>query len=248
MDDQKDSRARSGESEVGGGVHGGGFLRSIVDIFVDPGKVFQRIDAGLSWWKPFIVVCAFGIAIGYIMLPFQRKMIELNPRGMSEEQVQKAVEGFTRYGPLTLITIPIFLVITYLIVAGIVHLVVNIMSTRSSFKKTLSLISFCGLITLVEQLIGVVVIGMRGVDSVESAADLKFSLSLAPLLGGGKGFLNAVLQSLSIFQLWYYVVFVMGIAAIFKMSRKAAVLAALPMWILSVLLLWLGGTFGGGMG
>jgi phosphoglycerol transferase MdoB-like AlkP superfamily enzyme len=94
----------------------------------------------------------------------------------------------------------------------------------------------------------VVVIGMRGVDSVESAADLKFSLSLAPLLGGGKGFLNAVLQSLSIFQLWYYVVFVMGIAAIFKMSRKAAVLAALPMWILSVLLLWLGGTFGGGMG
>ena len=57
-----------------------------------------------------------------------------------------------------------------------------------------------------------------------------------------------MLQSLSIFQIWYYVVLIMGLAAIFKMSRKAAIIAALPMWILSVLVLWLGGKFGGGMG
>jgi len=83
---------------------------------------------------------------------------------------------------------------------------------------------------------------------VESAADLKFSLSLAPLLGEGKGLLNAVLQSLSIFSIWYYVVLVLGIAAIFKLSRKAAIVPVLPIWIFGVLMLWIGGKFGGGMG
>jgi hypothetical protein len=244
MDDRRDSGVTNVDSEIGGSAPKGGFFASIIDIFVDPVKVFRRIDAGLAWWKPFIVVCAVGIVLGYLMLPLQRKLIELNPRGLSEEQLQPAI----KFLPLGLIATPIVLIIIYLIVTGIVHLVVNIMSSRSSFKKTLSLISFCGLITVLEQIIGTAVIKMRGVEGVESAADLRFSLSLAPLLGEGKGLLNAVLQSLSVFQIWYYVVFIMGIAAIFKMSRKSAIIVALPMWILSVLMLWLGGKFQGGMG
>ena len=226
----------------------GGFFQSIVDIFADPFKVFARVDAGLAWWKPFILVTAVAMILGYFMLPFQRKMIELNPRGLSEEQVQKAVEGFGKFAPVTLIIVPLMLIITYLIVAGIVHLVINIMSSRSSFKKTLSLISFCGIITILEQIIGTVVLKMRGTESIESAADLRFSLSLAPILGEGKGLLNAVLQSLSIFQIWYYVVLILGIAAIFKISRKQAIIPALPIWILSVLMILIGRKFGGGMG
>jgi|WetSurMetagenome_2_1015567.scaffolds.fasta_scaffold11744_5 hypothetical protein len=226
----------------------GGFLSSIVDIFADPFKVFARIDAGLSWWRPFIFVAAVTTVLSYLMLPFQKRLIELNPKGLSEEQIQKMVEGFGKFAPMTLITVPIFLIIVFLIMAGIVHLVINIMSSRSDYKKTLSLISFCGIITIVEQIISTAVLRMRGAESVESAADMKFSLSLAPLLGDGKGLLNAVLQSLSIFQIWYYVVLVLGIAAIFKLTRKAAIIPALPMWIISVLMLWIGGKFGGGMG
>lgn len=226
----------------------GGFLSSIVDIFVDPFKVFARIDAGLSWWKPFVLVTVVTTVLSYLMLPFQKKLIGLNPRGMSEEQLQKAAEGFDKFAPLTLITVPIFLIVVFLVMAGIVHLAVNIMSSRSDYKKTLSLVSFCGIITIIEQIISTAVLRMRGVESVESAADLKFSLSLAPLLGDGKGLLNAVLQSLSIFQIWYYAVLVLGIAAIFKLSRKAAIVPALPIWIFGILVLWIGGKFGGGMG
>jgi hypothetical protein len=226
----------------------GGFFPSIIDIFADPAKVFARIDAGLSWWKPFVLVTVVTIILAYLNLPFQKKLIELNPRGLSEEQIQKTVEGFGKFGPLTIIMVPIFLIIVYLILAGLVHLAVNIMSSRSNYKKTLCLISFCGIITMLEQIISMVVLKMRGVEAVESAEDIKFSLSLAPLLGESKGLLNAVLQSLSVFQIWYYVVLVLGIAAIFKLTRKAAIIPVLPIWIISVLMLWIGGKFGGGMG
>jgi hypothetical protein len=226
----------------------GGFLSSIVDIFVDPFKVFARIEAGLSWWKPFVLVTAVTMILSYLTLPLQQKLMELNPRGLSEEALQKTVEGYGKFAPLGLIMVPIGLIIFYLLAAGVVHLVINIMSSRSSFKKTLSLISFCGIITIIEQIISTVVLKMRGVEGVESAADMKFSLSLAPLLSDGKGLLNAVLQSLSIFSIWYYVVLVLGIAAIFKLTRKAAIVPVLPIWILSILMLWIGGKFSGGMG
>ncbi|MDD4856694.1 MAG: Yip1 family protein [Candidatus Krumholzibacteria bacterium] len=224
----------------------GGFLPSIIEIFTDPLRVFARIDAGLTWWKPFILVCAAALVVGYFMLPFQQRLIELNQRGLSEEQLQKAVEGFGKFAPATLIMIPIMLIIVYLVVAGILHLVINIMSSRSSFKKTLSLVSFCGIITIVEQIIGAVILKTRGVESIESPEDLKFSLSLAPLVGEGKGLLHAILQSLSIFEIWYYVVLVLGIAAIFRISRKQAVVPVLPIWIFSVIMLLVGGKFTGG--
>jgi hypothetical protein len=133
--------------------------------------------------------------------------------------------------PLTLLLVPIVTIVIYLIVAGIAHLVVNIMSSsRSNYKKTLSLVSFCGIVAVIEQIIGTVVLKMRGLESIESPEDLKFSLSLAPLFGHGKGFLNAALQSLSIFQIWYYILFILGIAAVFKISRKQAIFTVLPVW------------------
>jgi len=226
----------------------GGFLNSIIDIFVDPFKVFARIDAGLTWWKPFVLVTVVAVIMSYLMLPFQQRLIELNPRGMSEEQVQGAVEGFGKFAPLTLIFVPIVLILTYLIAAAVVHLVVNIMSSRSNYRKTLSLVSYCGIITVIEQIIVSVVLKSRGVESIESPADFRFSLSLAPLLPDEKGLLSAVLRSLSVFQIWYYVVFILGIAAIFKISRKQAIIPALPIWIFSVLMIWIGSMFGGGMG
>jgi hypothetical protein len=226
----------------------GGFLSSIVDIFVDPFKVFARIDAGLSWWKPFVLVSAVTMILSYLTLPLQQKLIELNPRGLSEEALQKTVEGYGKFAPLGLIMVPIGLIIFYLIAAGVVHLIINIMSSRSNYKKTLSLISFCSIITIIEQIISTVVLRMRGIESVESAADIKFSLSLAPLLGEGKGLLGAALQSLSIFSIWYYVVLILGIAAIFKVSRKAAIIPVLPIWIFGIVMIWIGGKFGGGMG
>ena len=226
----------------------GGFFQSIVDVFVDPYKVFGRIDAGLSWWKPFILVAVVVMIISYVTLPLQRKLMELRMQNLGEEQVQNAAEQFGKWAPIGLVMVPITLIIVYLVYAAIAHLVINIMSTRSSFKKTLCLTVFCSVITIVEQIIGTIVVMMRGPESIESAADIRFTLSLAPLVGEGKGLLSAVLQSLSIFQIWYYVVLTLGIAAIFKMSRKAAIIPVLLIWIIGVIFILIGGKIGGGLG
>jgi len=248
MADNQERMQGTGAAETVAPTPKGGFFQSIIDIFVDPFKVFARIDAGLAWWKPFILVSVVMMILSYFALPLQRKLMELRMQNVGEEQAQRAVEGFGKWAPVGLIMVPIGMLIVYLIYAGLTHLVINIMGPRSNFKKTLSLVILCSVVTLVEQIIGAVVLRMRGPESIESAADLRFSLSLAPLLGEGKGFLNAVLQSLSIFQIWYYVVLILGIAAIFKVSRKAAIIPVILIWIISIIMILIGGKVGGGLG
>jgi hypothetical protein len=41
---------------------------------------------------------------------------------------------------------------------------------------------------------------------------------------------------------------ILGIAAIFKVSRKAAIIPVLPIWIIGMIMIWIGGKFGGGLG
>ena len=223
----------------------GGFARSLYEIFTDPAKVFARIDAGLSWWKPFIVLCAITMVIGYLITPYRNQAMKPLFAQMPPERAEQALENMGKFGWIGLLVVPVFLVITYLILAAIAHVVINIMSTRSSFKKTLSLIAWCAIVATLEQIISTVVIMSRGVESIETMADLRMSIGPAALAPNATGFVAAFLQSLSVFQIWYYVLLVLGISAVFRMSRTKAIAPVVPIWLISVILLMVGSAFGG---
>ncbi len=243
-----DQMKQPGEQTVPAAGAAGGFARSLYEIFTDPAKVFARIDAGLSWWKPFIVMSIVAAAIGYVMAPFRRQAMMPALQQLPPEQMERALENMDKFGVAGLVMVPIAIIVIYLIIAAVAHIIINIMSRRANYKKTLSLLFFCGLISLVEQIITVAVIASRGVESVESMADLKMSIGPAALVPNASGATAALLESLSLFQIWYYVVLVLGIAAIFKLSRKQAVAGVVPIWLIGFLLLLVGSRFGGGFG
>jgi hypothetical protein len=223
----------------------GGFLHSILDIFIDPMKVFPRIRAGLTWWKPFVLTAVIGIINAYFMLPFQLKRIELNPSDLSPEQIEASIERVQKFGFVGLIFTPIVFIIIYLIMAGISHIVINIMSSEANFKKTLSLVSYAGLISILGQIISTVILRMRGLEGIETMSDMKVSLSLAAFFPGLEGAGYAFLESLSIFSIWYYILFLLGTSVIFRMSRGRALVPVIVMWLISFLFVFLGTAFGG---
>ena len=226
----------------------GGFARSLYEIFTDPAKVFARIDAGLSWWKPFIVVTAISIAIGYVIMPFRNQAMMPALQKLPPEQMERSIAQMKAWAPVGLILIPIFTIVVLLITAGVMHVFVNIMSSRANFKKTMSLLVWCGFISLVEQVIATAIIAGKGVESIESLADLKMSIGPAALVPDASGALEALLQSFSLFQIWYYVVLVLGVAAIFKLRRAQAVVPVVPIWLITFVLLLIGSKSQGAMG
>jgi hypothetical protein len=226
----------------------GGFVASIFDIFADPMKVFARIDAGLGWWKPFILIAVITILNTYLMMPFQRAAFLLNERGLSDEVLEAQLEQMDTFGFIGLIAAPIFVLIIIVIMAGISHLVINMMTSNASFKKIMSLYVFCGIISTVGQLLRTVVLMVRGVEAIQSSADINITFSLAALFPEMEGILASILESLGVFEIWFYVLLIIGIAAVFKISRAKAFVPAIVLWIISVALLSLRGLFGGGMG
>lgn len=224
----------------------GGFLQSIIDIFIDPMKVFERIGAGLTWWKPFVLASVIGMINGYFMIPFQAKRVGLNPRDLPPEQVEAMIENTAKWGVYFLVMVPVIMIIGFLITAGISHLMINLMTSKANFKKTLSLISYLGLISILGQLVTSVVLLAKGVDSIETMADLKVSFSLAALMPEVEGAGYALMESLSVFNIWYYVLFLIGTATIFKMEKSKAIVPLVVLWVISFLFIFLGTALGGG--
>lgn len=219
------------------------FLASIADIFVDPGKVFNRIDAGLEWWKPFILVAAVMIIMVWAQAPVNMQVMSLNERGLSEEQLQMALDRMGTFQAVGYIVAPIAALTIYLLSALVINITANLMSGRSDYRKALSLSIFVGLIPLVEQIISVVVVRMRGIEAIQSTQDAQISLSLAPLFSDAGNFVNSILKSLSIFSIWYYIVMALGIAAIYRINVKKSAVPVVILWIISFLFIYLGSLF-----
>lgn len=225
----------------------GGFFPSMLDIFIDPMKVFRRIAADMSWWKPFVAVSIIGIVIAVLNTPMTNKVIEMQAATMDADEYERVRSMMDMWKYIGYAIIPIFVLVSGLIIAGVAHLVNSVISMRANFKKTLTLTMFCGFISVLSQLISSLIIWARGIDTIESMADLKASFGLAALIPGLEGFWYRFSESLSLFQIWYYIVFVLGVAAIFSIERKKAFITGVAVWLVSFLLMMLQGLGGGGM-
>jgi hypothetical protein len=222
----------SGEAE-------GGFWASLIDIFIDPVKVFRRIEAGLSWWKPFLVIAIASSVIAYFQQPINKQLFMLNERGLSEDQLQTQGEMMDRFGFVGMIAAPLIVLLIYVILAALCNVTVNLVSGRSGFKKMLGLLSFTGFIGLIEQALRMLIIHMRGIENITSREDLySTSFSLNRFIGA-HGILRAILESLSLFQIWFLVLFVAGVSVVYGISRKAALAPTIVIWALGVLMLML---------
>ncbi|MDH3217830.1 MAG: YIP1 family protein, partial [Candidatus Krumholzibacteria bacterium] len=48
--------------------------------------------------------------------------------------------------------------------------------------------------------------------------------------------LRAILNSLDVFQLWFYILVGMGVMHVFKLSGRSAALVVIPVWLVFVLI------------
>lgn len=249
MDEKSERDFEQGQE---GGVEdaavSGGLFPSLIDIFLDPSKVFKRIEGGLQWWKGFIVLSVIQIIIAWFMIDVNRAVILLDERGMGADQVEAMAEQMDKFAWVGLILAPIGILVVMVIVAGLVNLIVNLVSAKSDFKKLLSLVLFTGLIGSLEQIINVVIIYVKGIGSIESRADTMNSIGPKALMPEAEGFVAALLQSLSVFQIWYFIVFLIGLSAIFKISKGKAFVPTFILWLLGLAFAFLGQMFSSGMG
>ncbi len=223
----------------------GGFVASLIDIFIDPVKVFKRIKAGLPWWQPYIIVAIVIAVISYFQIPINKQLVMLNERGLSAEQLETQVEMMGKFALIGVIAAPLMVLLIYVILAALCNVTANLVSGKSSFKKMLSLLTFTGFVGLIEQSLKMLILHMRGIENIASRDDLySVSFSLNRFIESD-GILRAVLESFSIFQIWFLILFTIGVSVVYEIDRSKAIVPTIVVWVLGVLGIMLQGLGGG---
>jgi hypothetical protein len=140
---------------------------------------------------------------------------------------------------------PIAVLVIYLVLAALCNVAVNLVSGKSNFKKMLCLLNFTAFVGIIEQALRMLIIHKRGIEEIASRDELySVSFSLTRFVEAD-GFLRAVLESFSLFQIWFLILFTVGVSVTYEISRKAALAPTIVVWVLGVLMIMLQGLGGG---
>jgi hypothetical protein len=131
--------------------------------------------------------------------------------------------------------------------AWLVTVTGSMVGVRAKFRDVFSLMSACSLILALQYIAGYIVLRAKG-DEIQSQEQLTPPFGLDILFQNVHGPLLALLNYFSIFQIWYLVVFTVGLAALTKSTKGQAFAAITPAWLLPLLLRMLQAMLQGGTG
>lgn len=215
-------------------------------IFLSPTRVFADIKEGNApWWQPWVWISIIYVVVGYFSMPIQKAIVELNADGLPAEQLDQQLEFMENFGWLQPVTTPIVMLVVTLIVAGLSYILVSILSDRANFKKYFTITLYSSIVATLSTALATLVIRMRGIESIQSVSDARFSIGLGFLAPEEGALIRSIFLSADFFTVWSYVLIVMGLMYVFEMSRKHAIYCIVPLWIIQVLFLFIGEVTGG---
>jgi hypothetical protein len=223
----------------------GTLLSRLTWTIQSPKLLFADIEAGAAWWEPWMWVSVLNMLVAYISVPIQLQLVRLNPNDVPADQLQQTIEQMEKFGFLGVISTPVVVLVTGLIIAGISYLVVSVISDTSSFKKFFTIYLYASIVSSIGLLIGTALTRMKGVESIRSPEDAVASFGPALLLTPGHKILYPILSSFDVFYIWFYVLVGMGVAHVFHVSRRTAALSVIPLWLLFVLISLVSSRLGG---
>jgi hypothetical protein len=221
-------------------------LVGMLNVFVDPAATAKRAPNRLFWVWPLLILCLAYPVMGYLLMPYTQIAIDngmaANPN-MSGEQLERARSIGHMFTKIGIGLAPLFVIGGIALSAWLIGLMLSAMDVRSRFHDLFGLLAACSLVSLLQGIAGYFVIRSKA-DQIQSTQDLipPFGLDIF-LHDGGSRLLQALVGFFSIFEIWYLVILVFGIAYLTGASKSKALLAITPAWLIPLLFRILGAMF-----
>lgn len=207
----------------------------IVQVFVSPGALFDRLKEVPAWIGMLILLVAVSIVSSFLVPEeVMRELVQANmPADAEQEQIDQAV-GFARAWGRTLAVVGTPITIAF--IAGILIVIYNVvLGGAGTFKQLFSATTHAFVIYTVGSLLTLALILSRGEMT---------TLSLNLLVPGlEEGFLFRVLRGLNVFSLWTAAVLGIAVNRIYpKHSAGSATTLLIGLYfVLAVVFATLGG-------
>jgi hypothetical protein len=221
-------------------------LARVLAIFHSPGKVFEGIDRGAPWWEPWVLASLLNMVAAYVVIPINTRLFSLNPHGLSPEELGQGLETLQKFSMkyLGVITAPMSVLFAALVFSAVSYIVVSVLSERPDFKKHLAVYLYSSIVMSVGIVVSNLIVRWNGIENIQTIGDAVAPLGPAALVPVDERIWFALLSTLDVFSVWSYVLFGLGVMYVFGLSRRAAVLTVLPLWLLAVLIALVEARFG----
>ena len=217
-------------------VEQGGAGRAFLDVFTllfDPVPVFNRIKEKPRIIIPWLEVSALLVVLTILTAPYYDAAMQSIRASLPPEQAAR-MGGGGLVGRL--IGVPIFLLLGAAIGAGLLWLGVTLSAAQARYKSLLSVLLHSYITYGLFAAISLVVLMMRGVQSVSSIADLRPPLGLDLLMPSAGLFAGAVLNGINPFAIWGVWLCGTGVSVTQGISRNTAIVVTAVVYLIGVVL------------
>ncbi len=218
-------------------------FKRLEGIFFNPRPVFEGLAAKPVWIDTLIVILVALIAFNLLVAPYMQKdQLTL----MKDNAALKERVGEERYNQMiqnmenptdrsriiqTFVTTPLFTLTALLLQALILLILSRFLSSQGTYVQVLSVLLHA---SLVDKLLGNAV---RLVLALTRKSVMQTSTNLALLFPKMEvtSTLYILLAQVDFFQLWLFGILAFGLAAVFKVELKKALVLSYGLWFLKAL-------------
>ncbi|MCB9058364.1 MAG: YIP1 family protein [Calditrichae bacterium] len=221
-------------------------MQTFINIFAAPTKAFESLNEKPTWLAPLLIMIIAFIAFQYLTMDYsmQYQIQVMEAKDVPQERidlVKQQMQGGLKYaGMITMIIfIPLVTVIFAAVILGLSKITI---AEGITFKKSLSIVSWSGMIGLISLALTLLLVYSKGTMH-GIAIDLSAVLP-QPGIGESVPLLNRILAKIDPFVIWQLVLWVIGLRVMGKTSnQKAAIPVGIAWGIWIVLSVSLAGLF-----
>jgi hypothetical protein len=207
-------------------------LRGLIDVFVNPAALFERLRDRPDWLIPLLVGSCVLLVVQYFLHPYSsRAALGMITDSTPPQMAQALREQATKPPGWTLLFQPFGYVLFCLIGAGILTGLAAMFTAKGKFKPIFSAFVYAKLVVLPALLLSLLIVRLRGVESVNSMMDVMWTLGPAMFVTDNKLLFN-VLTQINLFEAWYVILLVIAIQKITGGSRGSSIAVVAIYWIL----------------
>lgn len=213
----------------------------MLNAFVDPAGLAKSARSKLFWLWPVIALSVIYIVFGYLMLPYTMQLVDasMNQRAAAQnippERMETARNVAHTFSQAGIVITPVFVIVVLALLAWLVGVTGSMVGLRANFRDIFSLMAACSLITSLQYIATYIVVRAKG-DEIQSVEQLMAPLGADIFAPNAHGSLLALLNFISIFEIWYVVMLGLSLAYLAGSSKAKGFAAITPAWLLPLLL------------
>lgn len=215
-------------------------LTNLINIYATPTDAFLNIKEKPQWIVAFCFIAFATIVAAFFTGPLtiQIMHVTLSQSGnLEKEQIERAIAFSERFQYIGLAIAPIYLLLRWLVIAGVLYFLAILLGTEAlKFKTVYTVVVYSEMILLLMGVINILLLYLKGVDSVHHITDLQAIVGLDVLLTDKTANLPlfTLLNSVNVFSIWYLATLTIGISIATNFSKLKAGVLVTSVWLIGV--------------